>query len=103
MKRKIRNKWLEALRSGRYKQGRKFLRNNDCYCCMGVLCDVIDPTKWEAFGRYNGLNSYLSITLLAKIGLNSDQQGFLIHKNDMLGWSFEKIADYIEQEIPSEA
>ena len=34
-------KWVEALRSGKYKQGRKALRNkNDEFCCLGVLCDI---------------------------------------------------------------
>ena len=32
--------WLEALRSGKYKQGRRFLRNNGEFCCLGVLCDI---------------------------------------------------------------
>ena len=34
--------WVAALRSGKYKQGRKqlFSPMNDSYCCLGVLCDV---------------------------------------------------------------
>ena len=32
--------WLAALRSGKYKQGKIMLydRNNDTYCCLGILC-----------------------------------------------------------------
>lgn len=34
-------KWVEALRSGDYKQGRQALRNKyNEYCCLGVLCDI---------------------------------------------------------------
>lgn len=34
-------KWVAALRSGRYKQGTGYLRDNeDLYCCLGVLCEV---------------------------------------------------------------
>lgn len=34
-------KWVEALRSGKYKQGRSALRNRDNeFCCLGVLCDI---------------------------------------------------------------
>lgn len=33
--------WVEALRSGKYKQGRKALKNRDNeFCCLGVLCDI---------------------------------------------------------------
>ena len=30
-------KWLEALRSGEYEQGKGFLKTEDGYCCLGVL------------------------------------------------------------------
>ena len=34
----IKEKWLTALRSGEYKQGKYYLKNdNNCYCCLGVL------------------------------------------------------------------
>lgn len=35
-----RDLWLEALRSGTYKQGTDALLLNGCYCCLGVLCDI---------------------------------------------------------------
>lgn len=41
MKPEIKKRWLEALRSGKYVQGRKKLRSvNDKYCCLGVLADL---------------------------------------------------------------
>lgn len=39
----IKAKWLEALRSGEYQQGRERLKSPDSnprYCCLGVLCDL---------------------------------------------------------------
>lgn len=37
-------KWLEALESGEYKQGKNYLRlslnGEPEYCCLGVACDV---------------------------------------------------------------
>lgn len=34
-------KWVDALRSGKYEQGRLALRSkDDKYCCLGVLCDI---------------------------------------------------------------
>lgn len=43
---KIKTKWLKALKSGTYKQGFTQLYDNfqgkDAYCCLGVLCKVMD-------------------------------------------------------------
>lgn len=37
----IKAKWVSALRSGEYKQGRGRLRSpQDGFCCLGVLCDL---------------------------------------------------------------
>ena len=33
-------KWLDALRSGKYRQASESLRTNEGYCCLGVACDV---------------------------------------------------------------
>lgn len=33
-------KWLDALRSGEYKQGRGTLRSDNNFCCLGVACDI---------------------------------------------------------------
>ena len=38
--------WIEALESGKYKKGNLQLRRGDCFCAVGVLCDVIDPKLW---------------------------------------------------------
>lgn len=50
MKRKIKEKWVAALRSGEYKQGTGRLHTlvgssggyspEDKFCCLGVLCDL---------------------------------------------------------------
>ena len=41
MNSEVKAKWLEALRSGEYKQARYMLKScNDAFCCLGVLCDI---------------------------------------------------------------
>ena len=49
--------WVEALRSGKYKQGRSALRNIDNeFCCLGVLCDISKDTlnlDWELNNIYD--------------------------------------------------
>lgn len=41
-------KWVAALRSGKYKQGKGVLRSEKGnYCCLGVLCDIVNPKGWN--------------------------------------------------------
>jgi hypothetical protein len=43
----LKDKWVEALRSDQYPQGSHVLRNKaGGFCCLGVLCDLIDPQGW---------------------------------------------------------
>ena len=42
MPKKLLNKWLKALRSGKYKQGKDTLENEGKFCCLGVLQKVAD-------------------------------------------------------------
>ena len=41
------NSWIEALESNDYPKSRGYLRTADGYCCLGVICDVINPTGWK--------------------------------------------------------
>lgn len=41
MNKEVKALWTKALRSGEYKQAKGALhRQNEGYCCLGVLCDV---------------------------------------------------------------
>ncbi len=46
MNQDIKQRWVEALRSGLYEQGKSRLRKrdaatlNESYCCLGVLCEL---------------------------------------------------------------
>ena len=38
----VKRRWIEALRSGQYRQGAGYLRATDgTWCCLGVLCAVV--------------------------------------------------------------
>lgn len=42
-------KWVKALRSGKYKQTKMMLNNGyGGYCCLGVLCDISKTGKWNS-------------------------------------------------------
>ncbi len=40
MIKEIKERWVEALRSGKYQQGSGYLLKDDKYCCLGVLCEL---------------------------------------------------------------
>lgn len=106
MNKKVAMKWVKALRSGKYLQGKERLQNGDTYCCLGVLCAI--APKGLAFIESD--NTILGHTLLNQCkvlkwaGLKSgkgyykDGSYSLVGDNDR-GKSFEKIANIIEQNI----
>lgn len=40
MNQEIKDRWIAALRSGEYEQGRGYLKSDGKFCCLGVLCDL---------------------------------------------------------------
>lgn len=91
-------KWVEALRSGDYEQGKNALEDPDGrMCCLGVLCAIkgVDVQKsfdddgaWANVRIYSGLNEELG----------SKWCDYLITMNDN-GETFEEIANYIEESL----
>lgn len=41
-------KWVAALRSGKYQQTKDQLQNEYGYCCLGVACDLFISRKHQA-------------------------------------------------------
>lgn len=56
----VKVKWLQALRSGDYRQGKYRLKGEGgSFCCLGVLCDVYSKDdegkgQWEWKGLEDG-------------------------------------------------
>lgn len=107
MKPELKEKWLTALRGGNYRQGRTALRNsNSEFCCLGVLCDVLDPSQWltddESYGDWSfrepNAYDYPDISTYRKTGMMSEQGRHLAEMNDA-GKSFAEIADWIEKNV----
>jgi hypothetical protein len=105
---KVKHKWLKALRSGKYEQGQFYLKRNDRFCCLGVLCDTVKPNKWEkseGIGRPElhelggGGVSTLSKDFMKKINLPISALNKLITMNDVQVKSFEEIASYISRNL----
>jgi hypothetical protein len=118
-------KWVAALRSGRFEQGRwklHFLGNGvaepDSYCCLGVACvlaiesgiqlDTVDAGGLRRYADPGGQGSinYLPETVQAWLGLSNSQGLYkgenykvqsLADDNDKRK-TFSEIADIIESE-----
>lgn len=125
MKRGMKKKWLEALRSGKYEQGEGYLRRglseNDhgCYCCLGVLYEVTGGA-WKFDENLKAFRTNRNATGMLwdsweSYHLPGDVQILLSRMNDgyidkygdhietshayRISWSFSEIADWIEANV----
>jgi hypothetical protein len=122
----VKQKWIGALRSGKYEQGTEKLRSVSGYCCLGVLCDLYAQehnTEWEFRGNeetnlqpqdywyFDKESEFLpeSVMNWAKLFRNpmlrieDDDEMFEVNEevstlNDE-GYSFSTIADLIEAQM----
>ena len=96
-----REEWAQALESGAYPQGRKYLTDGDGgYCCFGVLCELIDPTRtqWEPTNTYpdNYLLSVVGYSLSAERDTFTPSNGaFRLAVANDTGTPFTEIANLI--------
>lgn len=108
MNQQMKARWIAALRSGEYRQARRYLKKGGGFCCLGVLCDLVDPGGWSqallcegevvAWGHRDGDTGCPSSDLLAEVGLHTDSACHLANINDA-GVSFDVIANYIEENL----
>lgn len=105
MKQEIAKEWIDRLRSGKYKQGKRYLERNGQYCCLGVLCEI--AAENGIVKKEDGFNGYVHLLppevmawadVKCNNGLygNSDENLALL--NDQ-GFSFCEIANVIEKNV----
>lgn len=121
MKKAIAEKWVKALRSGKYKQGTGYLRtsqdNSNSFCCLGVLCNIHAQEHPELAKKETNPDVYMGETefLPEKVmkwagmddsgGVRTDREGIEILDNEFFslaeandyGISFTRIATWIEK------
>jgi len=120
----IKQPWVDALRSGKYQQGKDFLRREGNYCCLGVLCDLYDretsgPGWDEHCGsggddylgsdtslpgevtRWAGLIGSSDVNHRGEYSVNLRHHGYRTYLSSINdeGASFNEIADLIEQQL----
>ena len=93
----LKAKWVAALRSGQFTQGRDYLYNpsKGSYCCLGVLC-AINGISEDAISSQmtTDISRWLDSDLLSK-----EQRDHLGNKMNDAGVPFAEIADYIEKNL----
>lgn len=104
MNQENKKRWVEALRSGTYEQGRLALRKDDRYCCLGVLCDLKEDVNWtKSYGAYKPFPDSISVDYLdERIRIWADlDAGSMFSLTDMNdnGYTFEEIANWIEENL----
>ncbi len=71
--------WVQALESGKYKQTKDQLQDPTGFCCLGVLCDTLDPKGWDK--DYHEFTHNLGDTDTFYEMINNDLQEQLKHYN----------------------
>jgi hypothetical protein len=126
MKADIKAKWLTALRSGQYEQVDSVLRNNEGYCCLGVLCDLYAQetgVEWETgFSNQFSMHSDTSVLpeevrqwaelphehgayVAVSKSYDEGEETTVYHApsltelNDQWQYDFRQIADVIEEQM----
>ena len=102
--------WIDALRSGLYKQGKHQLRISlDRFCTLGVLCNLHAQAHPEIAAKQTNLYEYLGESYVLPVeamkwaGLTGrgpmvdTKIGTIPHLNDIEKMTFDEIADVIEE------
>lgn len=97
----LKEKWIDALKSGEYRQGTFFLYNSntDSHCVLGVLCAVV------GIDGYKGDDSTAAYAQLRKLLPNKIVK-ILKEKNDGMNrqrkvYTFKELATWIKKHVPS--
>lgn len=101
----LQRKWLNALRSGKFKQTKKRLRTDAGFCCLGVACEIsgaVQHRRHEGgshfYGKYSDTSLPPTVQRLFKFkdnigGITGGDS--LADMNDG-GKSFKRIAAFAE-------
>ena len=115
MRPEVKAKWVEALRSGKYSQGRNQLRTpgfpaetEPVYCCLGVLCEVYRQEtglgEWGLGEQFLGNCVLLPAEVAVWAGVKSNpaivgRHLSAINDGEYGGHDFCAIADMIERNL----
>lgn len=97
---RFKEKWVKALRSGNYKQGKESLytEHTNSFCCLGVACAITykGPVKNLAWHSYIELGEDWSENV-PKLLVNDEGIPEKLAKMNDDGKTFKQIAAYIDR------
>lgn len=96
MNKDLKQPWIDALRSGKFKQTKNNLKDGTGHCCLGVLCEL-SPEKFKESLK-DGFFEEELIDFIYWSGMSMAMMDVLAQKNDS-GKTFDEIADYIEENL----
>jgi hypothetical protein len=108
MNQDVKKRWVEALRSGKYKQNKNKLRTKDgneyYYCCLGVLCDLYYENGWNGDHHLDRAFTEPPKQVCDWAGLKESDPYIApnisaMKANDSLNMSFDEIATLIEENL----
>ena len=111
----LKEKWIEALRSGDFPKGKSTLLNDQGqYCCLGVLCEIHDEVdKVEKFfGNFGKIKNlffhkdhpddwntvFLPYSVREKVGISVPDMHKVAEINDISD-DFSNAITYIEENL----
>lgn len=107
--------WVTALKSGKYKQDYDALNTGIGFCCLGVLCDVMQgkysiswvpdtdgetSNKIAVYTEHKDVDTnykFLPFLFMKRMGLTTELCNRLINKNDVERKSFDEIATFLTE------
>ncbi len=103
MTQELKDKWVAALRSGKYQQGTIHLQHDNRFCCLGVLCEVAEvPCEVvNGIAFYSGANASL-LPYDMEMVCGRDMQEQLAIFNDVYKLTFPQIAAWIDANVEVE-
>jgi hypothetical protein len=102
MDKAVKERWIAALESGKYRKARNKLRNGNQFCCLGVLCDI-NGVKWEqddAIGKNSAIRMSglppVSISRVAGLAITEEKHLAVLNDGNP-GWS--EVIQYIKDKL----
>lgn len=116
---KLKQEWIDALRSGEYQRTTGTLKwmtydgvSTPRHCCLGVLCEIavkhgkgtwVEDYEDNAFVWNGEMRSRSRTTLpeamTTELNITDREVRELVDRNDSQRQTFTEIADYIEREL----
>lgn len=124
MDKRVKNLWVNALLSNQFNQGKGYLRKDNKYCCLGVLCELFSQERqghWEEnkfitnnsedtrylpldVSNWAGFTKIKNTTVYNPVPGNKVQDDSLFSKRTLSysemndkGFSFREIANLIQE------